>query len=59
MTPSDYLNSTDQMLAQTDRHSPPDRYSANLGYAQVLAIEAVAAAIDRLAAAVEGLAAKP
>ena len=59
MTPSEYLNSTDQILAQTDRHRPSGHYSANLGYAQVLAIEAVAAAIDRLAAAVEGLAAKP
>jgi hypothetical protein len=49
----DYLTSADSALNRRDRD--PERASVDIAGAQVLAIQAVAAAISRLAEAVENL----
>jgi hypothetical protein len=54
MTTSDYLNATNTLLdIVVDNCNAPDREAANLRHAQVIATQAVAAAIERLAVAVE------
>lgn len=56
MTASDYLNSVDLVLGRQDRFGDPEHGRADVAEAQVMAIQAVAAALERLAEAVENLA---
>ena len=55
MTASDYLNTVDSVLGRQDRFGDQEHARADVAEAQVMAIEAVAAALDRLAEAVESL----
>lgn len=56
MQADDYLAGADSFLERAKMpHDPDTNAAAYRAEAQVMAIQAVAAAIDRLAAAVEGL----
>jgi hypothetical protein len=50
-----YLDIADQRLGVADNQGTPENELAHIARAQVMAIEAVSAALDRLAAAVENL----
>jgi hypothetical protein len=53
MDTSYYLDITDQRLGAADNQDKPEIELAHIARAQVMAIQAVAAALDRLAGAVE------
>jgi hypothetical protein len=59
MMPSDYLTGSETALAQAGHHrNDRERAPLWIGEAQVMALQAIAAALDRLAAAVEAIAAE-
>jgi hypothetical protein len=55
MNASDYLTSSESTLARADHLGDLEKARLNVAEAQVMAIQAVAAALDRLAEAVENL----
>jgi hypothetical protein len=55
MNASDYLTGSESALARADHFADLEKARLNVAEAQVMAIQAVAAALDRLAEAVENL----
>jgi hypothetical protein len=55
MNASDYLTGSESTLARADHFGDLEKAQLDVAEAQVMAIQAVAAALDRLAEAVENL----
>jgi hypothetical protein len=55
MSASDYLNSADTLADMAMKAGSPERESSYTAIGQLIALQAVAAAIERLAEAVENL----